>query len=69
MCLALTASAVPSPKAGPTLHFDSRIIGGSDADIADYKYQASLRYNGGHSCGAVIVASNRALTAAHCVDG
>ncbi|KAJ4451714.1 hypothetical protein ANN_03184, partial [Periplaneta americana] len=48
---------------------DGRIVGGSDADIANYPYQLSFEYNGSHRCGASIISENWVLTAAHCVDG
>ncbi|KAJ8976733.1 hypothetical protein NQ317_004284 [Molorchus minor] len=48
---------------------DGRIVGGEDADIADYSYQLSLLLLGFHICGAVAISSTWALTAAHCVDG
>ncbi|XP_041366834.1 fibrinolytic enzyme, isozyme C-like [Gigantopelta aegis] len=59
--IALVGSILAAP--------DSHIIGGSDADIADYPYQCSLRYSGSHTCGCVILSASKILTAAHCVDG
>lgn len=44
----------------------SRVIGGSDASIANFPYQLSLCHNGDHHCGAVLISSSWALTAAHC---
>lgn len=57
--------------AGGTHHlhketFDSRIIGGKDAKIEDHPYQLSLEASGSHTCGAVLVRPNVAITAAHC---
>ncbi|KAK4878216.1 hypothetical protein RN001_010722 [Aquatica leii] len=46
--------------------FDSRIVGGEDADIADYPYQLSFQYYGAHLCGASLIGNAVALTAAHC---
>lgn len=42
------------------------IIGGSDIDIRQAPYQASLRYYGRHFCGAIILSSKHCLTASHC---
>ncbi|XP_041366835.1 fibrinolytic enzyme, isozyme C-like [Gigantopelta aegis] len=61
LCLVCIGSILAAP--------DSHIIGGSDADIADYPYQCSLRYSGSHTCGCVILSASKILTAAHCVDG
>ncbi|XP_058063057.1 trypsin 3A1-like [Anopheles bellator] len=45
--------------------FQGRIVGGVDADIANYPYQLSLR-RVSHSCGASVIAARWALSAAHC---
>ena len=50
-------------------HPQTRVVGGSNTDIANWPWQASLRYNGGHTCGAIIIGPNYLLTAAHCVNG
>ncbi|KAJ8961989.1 hypothetical protein NQ314_005771 [Rhamnusium bicolor] len=50
----------------PTL--DGRIVGGNDADISDFPYQLVLQYLDQHFCGAGILSSTWAVTAAHCVD-
>ncbi|XP_055378951.1 trypsin 3A1-like [Condylostylus longicornis] len=50
--------------------FKGRIIGGYDANIADYPYQVSIANPGfGHFCGGSIYKANTIITAAHCVDG
>ncbi|XP_023727062.1 trypsin beta [Cryptotermes secundus] len=48
---------------------DGRIVGGEDADIANYPYQLSFEYSGNHICGASIIGTSWIVTAAHCVDG
>ncbi|XP_076249085.1 trypsin-1-like [Calliopsis andreniformis] len=45
---------------------DSRIVGGSAVDIRDHPYQLSFQTTG-HICGASVISSNWAITAAHCV--
>ncbi|KAF5286941.1 hypothetical protein FQR65_LT12400 [Abscondita terminalis] len=45
---------------------DGRIVGGEDANIADFPYQLSYEYRGSHICGASILSARTALTAAHC---
>lgn len=48
---------------------DGRIVGGSAVEITSYPWQLSLRRSSSHSCGASIISSTWALTAAHCVQG
>lgn len=45
-----------------------RIVGGTNASIEDFPYQASLQIADTHACGATLVDVVVALTAAHCVD-
>ncbi|KAI7815152.1 Serine protease [Rhyzopertha dominica] len=47
----------------------SRIVGGTRARIEDFPYQLSLQVRGHHICGASVLTSYAAITAAHCVQG
>ncbi|XP_019876792.1 trypsin-7-like [Aethina tumida] len=69
--LAVAAVALAAPKAQQKTIplIDGRIIGGEDADIADYPYQISLQYYGSHICGGSIIGSKWVVTAGHCTDG
>ncbi|KAF5286947.1 hypothetical protein FQR65_LT12406 [Abscondita terminalis] len=50
--------------------FNGRIVGGEDAVEGEIPYQLSLElYSSYHLCGASILSSTKALTAAHCTDG
>ncbi|KAF4113125.1 hypothetical protein G5714_005670 [Onychostoma macrolepis] len=44
----------------------SRIIGGSVAAADEWPWQASLHFQGSHSCGGTLVAPDFIITAAHC---
>jgi trypsin len=66
--VALVAAAVMASLA-PAASADDRIVGGTEIDIEQVPWTLSLQYNGGHYCGAVLVAPRVALTAAHCTDG
>lgn len=49
---------------------DARIVGGEDANIADYPWQISMQTTSGfHYCGGSILNEEWIVTAAHCVDG
>ncbi|XP_074534740.1 transmembrane protease serine 13a [Halichoeres trimaculatus] len=45
----------------------ARIIGGSVAKSGQWPWQLSLHYRGSHVCGAALISSDYALTAAHCI--
>jgi secreted trypsin-like serine protease len=60
LCLAATALSES---------IDSRVIGGSNANIANHPHQVSLRVSNSHSCGASLVSGVKAVTAAHCGGG
>ncbi|KAF2901225.1 hypothetical protein ILUMI_04961 [Ignelater luminosus] len=42
------------------------IVGGKDTEIEDHPYQLSFQVNNTHMCGASLIRSNVAVTAAHC---
>nr|XP_019552925.2 trypsin alpha-3-like [Aedes albopictus] len=46
--------------------FEGRIVGGNEVSIANFPYQLSLRQNGNHICGASVISTSWALSAAHC---
>lgn len=49
---------------------DNRIVGGTDADIADYPWQISLQSSSGFPfCGGSVLSSEWVMTANHCVEG
>jgi len=45
------------------------VVGGSNANIANYPWQVSLRVSNSHSCGASLISGVKAVTAAHCGGG
>ena len=54
----------------PTADLQQFILGGTEvADIADFPYQLSLRISHVHRCGASVIATHFALSAAHCFPG
>jgi len=60
LCLALPAFGE---------NFDSRVVGGSNANIANYPWQLSMRVSNSHSCGASLISGVKAVCAAHCGGG
>lgn len=60
LCLALPAFADD---------INSNVVGGGNANIANYPHQISLRVNNSHSCGACLISGTKGVTAAHCGGG
>ncbi|KAJ8985782.1 hypothetical protein NQ317_014436 [Molorchus minor] len=61
------ALGVPTLKKHVPL-LDGRIVGGEDADIADYPYQVALLYSTFQICGGSIISSRWVVSAGHCAD-
>jgi hypothetical protein len=47
----------------------TRIVGGEEAPRNSWPWQLSLKVKGSHNCGATLITSEWAITAAHCVAG
>ncbi|XP_076849454.1 transmembrane protease serine 3-like [Brachyhypopomus gauderio] len=46
--------------------YTSKIIGGTVAELGQWPWQASLHFQGSHTCGGSLVAQDFVVTAAHC---
>ncbi|XP_046429949.1 trypsin-1-like [Neodiprion fabricii] len=68
ICALLVTCGLGSPASWrkPRL-LDGRIVGGVDAKIEDHPYQLSFQQYGQHFCGAAMISSKWAITAAHCI--
>lgn len=56
----------PAPEQGSDKF--GRVVGGWESRENEFPYQLSLRRFGSHTCGAVIVNTNYAISAAHCTS-
>ncbi|MEE6460400.1 hypothetical protein FKM82_000951 [Ascaphus truei] len=75
---ALATSTTPTPTQTTEENFTgcgkrsldplSKIIGGTNAFLGAWPWQASLRQNGNHKCGATLISNTWLVTAAHCFD-
>lgn len=63
-CLALCAT-IPSPMVVEAP--DGRIINGNTAEIGQFPYMVSLRYQNSHFCGGAIINANWVATVYNCV--
>lgn len=48
---------------------EGRIVGGDAVSINSFPWTLTMRRNGAHRCGACIISTTRALSAAHCTVG
>merc|ERR1712055_102688 len=66
------ALALAVAEAKPAQRFSlirPTIVNGENARDGEFPHQLSLKRFGSHTCGAAIISTNRALTAAHCIEG
>ncbi|XP_053691016.1 trypsin-7-like [Sabethes cyaneus] len=66
VCVACAFADYRDQPLGQESKFRGRIVGGIEVDIAGFPYQLSMRLNDDHWCGASIISSNWAMSAAHC---
>ena len=64
MWFLIVASVVTLAQAGRLPY----IVGGSDAEVGSYPWQASLQIESQHVCGASLISSKWLVTAGHCID-
>jgi trypsin len=62
-CLALLAPAAASADVQP------KVVGGSNASISQYPWQAAVLRNGSLWCGGSLITTRIVITAGHCVVG
>ncbi len=59
--------AAPPGTGGPGPP-QARVVGGSEADIAEYPFTVFVAEQGSQFCGGTLAAPDKVVTAAHCVD-
>nr|XP_023028142.1 trypsin-like [Leptinotarsa decemlineata] len=65
--LAVSYVVLATQKSKYSIPANVRIIGGEDADIAEFPWQISLQRNHEHSCGGFLISNTWVATAAHCL--
>ncbi|KAK1151951.1 serine protease 27-like [Acipenser oxyrinchus oxyrinchus] len=63
----LTLSCVSASECGSPV-LNSRIVGGTPAEVGSWPWQVSLHFSGSHVCGGSLISANWVLSAAHCFE-
>ncbi|MFE7311787.1 serine protease [Streptomyces sp. NPDC057555] len=66
---ALLVAVEPATAIASRTAPETRIVGGTDADVREAPWQVSLRSHGAHVCGGSILRADAVVTAAHCIAG